>query len=551
MAVVQISRIQLRRGKENSGSGLPQLASGELAWAIDTQKLYIGNGAVGEGAPAVGNTKILTEADNLLDFSTYIYKDGSPLIQTGDDVNFPIVRTLQDRLDDYVSSANYGIVPLDEDDNVTDQSVELQRAITNLFLDTVGDGSKARVVLTFLPGKYRFESTIYIPSYVRIEGAGKDHTVFNFAGTGAAFAFVNDTSTAGNYNGTWGPGVNDITRYNQQPKFCYLKGFTLNTTTISAVGLQLNAVRDSVFDDIAINGEFISNPLTYINNGIVMYAFSELVTCQRNVFNNVYVKGFEYSVYSQQDIINNKFVNCEITDGKYGFNFGVGADQVTAGEEFGPRKNIIENCYFENIYRQGIYVAVGYGNKSKGNTFVNVGNNGGGNASNLYNIIKFDTNGNTSVQDTFDRYNESTPANDLVTNNFSSLYVKEVAGKVYQQEFETRKAQLIHSPSTFISLLRLPYANSTGFEINYILESQAAVQMRKGKILISFDSGTNTAQLVDDYEYTGVTGGDTAVSFAVATGINTGCLVLQYKNTNASDTSLLPSVMTYSYKTLS
>jgi len=132
MAVVQISRIQLRRGKENSGSGLPQLASGELAWAIDTQKLYIGNGAVGEGAPAVGNTKILTEADNLLDFSTYIYKDEAPLIQTGDNVNFPIVRTLQDRLDDRVSSASYGILPLDEDDNVTDQSVEIQRAIKEL-----------------------------------------------------------------------------------------------------------------------------------------------------------------------------------------------------------------------------------------------------------------------------------------------------------------------------------------------------------------------------------------------------------------------------------
>ena len=60
MAVVQISRIQLRRGKEESGTGVPVLASGELAWAVDTQNLYIGSGSVGEGAPAVGNVKILT-----------------------------------------------------------------------------------------------------------------------------------------------------------------------------------------------------------------------------------------------------------------------------------------------------------------------------------------------------------------------------------------------------------------------------------------------------------------------------------------------------------
>ena len=48
MAVVQISRIQIRRGRKNSGTGLPQLASGEIAWAIDTQELYIGNGAIAQ-----------------------------------------------------------------------------------------------------------------------------------------------------------------------------------------------------------------------------------------------------------------------------------------------------------------------------------------------------------------------------------------------------------------------------------------------------------------------------------------------------------------------
>ena len=45
MAVVSISRIQIRRGRKNQGSGLPQLASGELGWATDAQELWIGNGA--------------------------------------------------------------------------------------------------------------------------------------------------------------------------------------------------------------------------------------------------------------------------------------------------------------------------------------------------------------------------------------------------------------------------------------------------------------------------------------------------------------------------
>ena len=63
MAITQISRIQHRRGLRES---LPQLAAGEIGFSIDTQELFIGNGTVSEGAPQTGNTKILTEDDNIL-----------------------------------------------------------------------------------------------------------------------------------------------------------------------------------------------------------------------------------------------------------------------------------------------------------------------------------------------------------------------------------------------------------------------------------------------------------------------------------------------------
>ena len=48
MAVVQISRIQVRRGKGTNG--IPQLAGGEFGWAVDNRALYIGNGSVAEGS---------------------------------------------------------------------------------------------------------------------------------------------------------------------------------------------------------------------------------------------------------------------------------------------------------------------------------------------------------------------------------------------------------------------------------------------------------------------------------------------------------------------
>ena len=59
MAIVQISRIQHRRGLNQD---LPQLSSGELGWSIDTQQLYIGNGTISEGAPVEGRTEILTQS---------------------------------------------------------------------------------------------------------------------------------------------------------------------------------------------------------------------------------------------------------------------------------------------------------------------------------------------------------------------------------------------------------------------------------------------------------------------------------------------------------
>ncbi len=59
MAVVQISRIQVRRGLQEN---LPTLSSGEFGWSVDERRLYIGNGTLAEGSPVTGVTEIITEA---------------------------------------------------------------------------------------------------------------------------------------------------------------------------------------------------------------------------------------------------------------------------------------------------------------------------------------------------------------------------------------------------------------------------------------------------------------------------------------------------------
>ena len=62
MAVIEVAKIQIRRGRANV-EGIPQFDSAEMGWAVDTQELYIGNGSLSEGAPTEGNTRILTEKD--------------------------------------------------------------------------------------------------------------------------------------------------------------------------------------------------------------------------------------------------------------------------------------------------------------------------------------------------------------------------------------------------------------------------------------------------------------------------------------------------------
>lgn len=174
MAVVQISKIQVRRGKKNT-TGMPQLASGELAWAIDTQELYIGNGAVGEGAPAVGNTKVLTEHDNIIDLlNQYSYKPTDNTISTG--LPGPTERTLQQRLDEgAVNAKSFGI---DGSDSTIDQTALLQNAIWSLY-DKLNPDTN-RVNLEIDPGTYRLTGTVYVPRNVGIIGSGSGRTVFEF-----------------------------------------------------------------------------------------------------------------------------------------------------------------------------------------------------------------------------------------------------------------------------------------------------------------------------------------------------------------------------------
>ena len=530
MAVLQISRIQLRRGKKNEASGLPQLASGEMAWAIDSQELYIGNGAVSEGAPAVGNTRLLTENDNILDLAEqYQYKVNDEGFHTNINTNFPVRRTLQNRLEDFVTSNDYGIVS-----DTTDQTVNIQNAITNLFVDT-----ESRVVLQFQPGVFEITSTINIPSYVTIEGAGVGKTIFNFTGTGTVFNFIKDDDGLSIQQGS-------------QPRFISMKGFSVETNSIATQVFEMNSVRDSVFENIEIKGVWTTVPsLTSI--GIGMYAPSATVTCQRNKFTRVTVDGFTQGVYAQQDIFNNLFDDCGFKNLYFGVAFGADVTGFGAvGFQYGPRKNIIKNSRFEGIDSYGIIINKGYGNRSRSNTFINVGNDGSGNSytpeQQKSPIIRFVNAGNSSTQDIFDR------AIDLASGAAigNSAYLAEVEGAVSFTSPETKTIN-IGQEFTATEAFRIPVPpdGGLGLTIDYIYQSTAFNQMRQGTLSIAVDRLHNSMQFVDEYNYTGTTaeGDDEKLVFSaeLETIDSYYTIVISYTNDNTSDAATL----TYSYNVLS
>ena len=187
MPIVQISRIQHRRGKK---ADLPQLAAGELGWVVDEQRLYIGNGTVADGAPAVGNTEIMTDGSGAFTTAlSYTYKgylgDSTPVLTgaTGD-----VTRTLQQTLDDYVSVKAFGAVG----DDSTADATAIQRAIEELYSDTDQADTRARRILFFPAGIYRISTALKIPPYAHLVGEGPDKTIIRNSGNNAV-AITEDT----------------------------------------------------------------------------------------------------------------------------------------------------------------------------------------------------------------------------------------------------------------------------------------------------------------------------------------------------------------------
>jgi hypothetical protein len=502
VAVVQISRIQVRRGQKNQGSGIPQLASGELGWAIDSRELYIGNGSVAEGSPAVGNTKVITEHDDLFTLAdTYTYLNNIS-VQTGPNVTSPIKRTLQSRLDEEVSLRSFGGYG-----DGTDQTVILQRAIDQLYINSATKGTtQSRIKLKLPAGTYKISDTIFVPPYTSIIGDGIDKTVITMTGSSPVFKTVNSSSTPGVY-----ADDSSSTALNQATNIT-ISGLTISTVSTNQPAMHLQSCKNSEISHIKLTGAWSTGTsITQDNTAILISSLSSLVGSKENKFEHIRIKNFSVGVSSFTDIMNNHFNCCYLEDLGKGFILGDNTAIGSPSQQTGPSKNRISYTQFKNIDQEGLVIKAGTNNFSQNNVYEGVGNIGADEGNATYSVIDFGQAGNSSVEDTFTRSSDLGYNQTYITNY---PYVSEIKGFVNSTIGNFHSLE-VSEASSYTYFFRLPGDYTRTYEIEYTYVSNIVDAQRTGKMTIMLDTTNDILDFVDDFTYQGDTQWENNLNFQV------------------------------------
>jgi hypothetical protein len=293
MAIVQISQIQLRRGLQQD---LPNLASAEMGWAVDTRRLFIGNGTLEEGAPSLGKTEILTEYSNFLGFiSAYTFSgtDAGYTSQTGVSPLTPVTRSLQSVLDEHISIKDFGATG----DGQTNDTVAINRAIAQIYPGTVnGIYPNVQRSIYFPAGNYKITGPIFIPPNITLIGEGKNNTIFSCT-SGSVFVLVDSL-----FQIAADIGINGA----QFPGHVHVSNMKLSTATGTSAVLTIDSATDVIFDNVDFTG-----PSTVIN--LISISASQLESSDIT-FDKCYFNGGQHGLNflgfaNAVRVVNSKFKN--------------------------------------------------------------------------------------------------------------------------------------------------------------------------------------------------------------------------------------------------
>ena len=526
MPIVQISRIQHRRGKKTD---LPQLAAGELGWSVDDQKLYIGNGTVADGAPAVGNTEIMTAGSSSFTTSlSHTYKgylgDSTPIVTgaTGD-----VSRTVQKRLDDYVSVKDFGAVG----DDSTADVVAIQRALDELYRDTDKDDARARRVLFFPAGTYKINASLTIPPYAHLVGEGPDKTIIKNSASAPALVTEDDEGQVyGNI------GDSSATT----PTQIQISNMTIRTT-VAYGGLSIDNATKVFVNNVKFQGTFVSGGTDASNSKGVTVRSTTALPCAYIVFDQCQFTGFARLVDMSYDVTNVRFTNCDFSTAYYGALLGAEMDGSTNGLTKGPRDIQFTGSSWGTIGQQAIWVkpAAGADAGTGARNVISYGNWYAETVANNFDgvqsitevpVIQFDNDECTSTLDFFERTSQRDT--DFGDSTDPSNTPPEVQGIGLHKKAVKQITLADNTSSATDTGIYLPGFTDKGVRITYKMNRGA--KYRTGVFTIS--SAGELCTFNDDFEETSDVG--TTLSAITSDGDSTaGNDTIRVKFTTTSDSS--------------
>ena len=370
MAVVEISKIQVRRGQENQ-TGVPTLDGGEFAWASDTEKLYIGLRRI-DGGSRDGNVRILTENDlrnffsgnsgfsNLNTTTTYTFLNDQYVAtsSTYNVVTIPadeITRTVQKKLDDFVSVKDFGALG----DGINDDTSNIQAALANLYqtnAHTFGGRSTTATekTLYFPAGNYKITRTLYMTRGTRILGEGMGNSLIQLYNTGSHFfKTVSSTSTGDTLLYEF---ETPMTSSSEAPNFISIEHIGLihqDTTATSYPFISLDCSSNSVIRHVRFKGNY-NLGITTINSytGVAIRGY-DAFSSNNVLIDHCSFEGLSRGITSGHDIKDIVISNNKFYDLNRGIEFGNPYFNLA---QDGPRFINITNNSFENVAQEAIFV---------------------------------------------------------------------------------------------------------------------------------------------------------------------------------------------------
>ena len=519
MAIVQISRIQHRQGLAEN---LPQLAGGEFGWSLDTRQLFIGNGTLANGSPIVGNTEILTEFSNIIGLAdTYTYKGEAAgyTVKTGELASTPITRSLQVKLDDFVSVKDFGAIG----NGAANDTAAINRALYELFCREVN--AEVRRSLYFPAGTYLIDDTILIPPYAKLWGEGMNSTVIKLeTGSGAAYL----ARTTDSLQQT---GINIGTNSAMTPKNVEISSMTFETEEITDIFL-VESIDQMYFDSVGFSGPLTTSDLNVAtDNASCVRTDGTTANIPRAVtFDKCSFTGMTYAFK-----INERCQGWTVSNSKFEtlYNGIVLGESLVDG---GPKGFRTVHNFFNQIYGSAIVYDLVSTCATAHNIFLDdCGKNFG--ASPQTPVIDFNTDNNISISDMFERSDADSltyPRIDVGTTTAIGIdNTKQIQLGSFVRE-SGKTATLTDNTSSPANVFTIDSDDIKAWSLDYTIVRGATT--RHGKMIVS---NTSTPVYTDEYTETASTGAVLSVTNTAGT-----TYALRYVTTNTGSNATLTYSLT-------